>query len=87
MQQLMYIPGSRKRCCSAAATAESAPLKAELKLLPQQAPCHGKPETFAVLLRAQQFLKALETPGNKQERITTTLWIISFLQQMCGAVP
>jgi hypothetical protein len=27
-------------------------LKAELKLLPQQAPCYGKPETFAVLLCA-----------------------------------
>jgi 3-methyladenine DNA glycosylase Mpg len=62
MQQLMDIPGSRKGRCSAAATAEPAPLKAELKLLPQQSPCYGKPETFAVLLRAQQFLKALETP-------------------------
>lgn len=62
MQQSMDIPGSRKGWCSAAATAEPAPLKAELKLLPQQAPCYGKPETFAVLLRAQQLLKALETP-------------------------
>jgi hypothetical protein len=84
MQQLMYLPGSRKWWCSAAAAAS---LKRQLKLLPHQAPCHGKPEIFAVMLRAQQFLKTLEMPGNKQERITTTIRSKSFLQQMCAAVP
>jgi hypothetical protein len=39
------------------------------------------------MLRAQQFLKILEMPGNKQERITTTLRSKSFLQQMCADVP
>jgi hypothetical protein len=53
----------------------------------EASPSASKRETFAVLLRAQQFLEALETPGNKQERITTTLWSQSFLQQMCAAVP
>lgn len=78
------LSGSRKGWCSAAATAEPAPLKAELKLLPQQAPCYGKPETFAVLLRAQQFLKALETPQSDCLRSETWKTLLDHDALLCS---
>ncbi len=66
MQQLMDIPGSRKGWCSAAAAAKPAPLKAELKLLPQQVN-QKHSLSCSVHNNSWKLLKLLET--NKRESL------------------